>query len=94
MNEKKWVNPYKFNPDRFMVDGITNKNHVIPFSIGLRACPGQDFAKVNIFTIITRLMQNFMFKLPPGSKAPSMVGKTGEARQAFDYDVVFEIRHK
>ncbi|XP_006816456.1 cytochrome P450 2J4-like [Saccoglossus kowalevskii] len=93
MNEKKWSNPYKFNPDRFMGDGIAHRNHVIPFCIGLRACPGQDFAKVSIFTMITRLMQKFMFKLPPGSKAPSMIGQPGEARQTFDYDVVFEIRH-
>ncbi|XP_002730433.2 cytochrome P450 2J4-like [Saccoglossus kowalevskii] len=57
MNEKKWSNPYKFNPDRFMGDGIANKNHVIPFSIGLRACPGQDLAKMDIFLITTRLIQ-------------------------------------
>ena len=44
---------------------------VIPFGVGKRACPGQDFAKSRIFICITTLLQRMRFVPPEGEPLPS-----------------------
>ena len=62
-----WEDPDYFNPKRFLdADGNIVKNeHLIPFSIGKRICPGEILAKSELFLFFTGLLQNFSFTHPP-----------------------------
>ncbi|KAH7954068.1 hypothetical protein HPB49_015320 [Dermacentor silvarum] len=58
-----WKEPSKFDPTRFLrEDGSLiqpKPEHLIPFSIGKRMCPGEILASVEIFLYITYLLQKF-----------------------------------
>ncbi|CAF0770654.1 unnamed protein product [Brachionus calyciflorus] len=63
-NEKFFVNPNEFIPERFKVDPITLKNSIqsnayFPFSQGPRNCIGQHFVKQISKIIIVKILQNF-----------------------------------
>ncbi|XP_072145297.1 cytochrome P450 2C20-like [Dermacentor andersoni] len=58
-----WKNPNNFDPHRFLTEdgtGIRNKpEYFIPFSIGRRACPGDTFATMEIFLMLSLLAQKY-----------------------------------
>ncbi|XP_075722085.1 vitamin D 25-hydroxylase isoform X1 [Rhipicephalus microplus] len=58
-----WKDPTKFHPERYLSeDGKTllpKPEHLIPFSIGHRSCAGETFARMEIFLIITFLLQKY-----------------------------------
>lgn len=58
-----WKEPSKFDPTRFFKeDGSLiqpKPEHLIPFSIGKRMCPGEILASVEIFLYITCLLQKY-----------------------------------
>lgn len=58
-----WPEPHKFNPHRFLnADGSIVKlkpEHFIPFGIGRRSCPGEMFAVMEIFLMVTFLLQKY-----------------------------------
>ncbi|XP_049527190.1 cytochrome P450 2C20 isoform X1 [Dermacentor silvarum] len=58
-----WKNPNKFDPCRFLnEDGISIRNkpeYLIPFSIGRRMCPGETFATIEIFLMLSLLAQKY-----------------------------------
>ncbi|XP_049527187.1 cytochrome P450 2B9-like isoform X3 [Dermacentor silvarum] len=58
-----WKDPYCFNPCRFLnKDGSTVSQkppHWMPFSVGRRSCPGEAFATLEIFLLLTLLLQKF-----------------------------------
>ncbi|XP_049267024.1 vitamin D 25-hydroxylase-like [Rhipicephalus sanguineus] len=58
-----WKEPAKFYPERYLSeDGkslLHKPQHYIPFSIGQRACAGETFAKMEIFLLITFLLQKY-----------------------------------
>lgn len=60
---KVWNEPHKFNPNRFLNEHgciLPEKpDHLIPFSIGRRSCPGQIFATMEVFLMMTFLLQKF-----------------------------------
>ncbi|KAL3247413.1 hypothetical protein MRX96_057074 [Rhipicephalus microplus] len=51
---------------------------VIPFSAGKRSCPGEVFASMEVFLLVTFLLQSFLSewllrrRAPPGSRLPPM----------------------
>ncbi|XP_054929327.2 vitamin D 25-hydroxylase-like [Dermacentor andersoni] len=63
MDPKVWKDPAKFDPTRFLpADGsalIVRPEHVIPFSIGKRSCPGEALAIVEMFLYTTHLLHAF-----------------------------------
>ncbi|KAL4225117.1 hypothetical protein ACF0H5_015810 [Mactra antiquata] len=77
-DEHIWGDPWEFRPERFLdkdgyllpADHIFMKN-VIPFSLGLRACPGQDFARSRVFLTMTSLLQKFRILPPQNGTVPS-----------------------
>ncbi|XP_066280116.1 cytochrome P450 2J1-like [Branchiostoma lanceolatum] len=81
--------PDAFKPERFLDDkGQFNKgNTFIPFSLGRRACLGEQLARMELFLFFTSLMQHFTFKLPEGTPLPSTKGKIGLANTAEDFDL-------
>lgn len=58
-----WESPEVFDPHRFLKRSgsglIAKPDHLIPFSIGRRMCPGETLATVEIFLYLTTLLQKF-----------------------------------
>ena len=72
--------PEKFQPERFLSeDGkcFMKNDSVIPFSVGRRACPGETFAKDQLFLFITSFVQNFNIVGESGKPKPALAVKLG-----------------
>ncbi|XP_077507967.1 cytochrome P450 2B11-like [Amblyomma americanum] len=58
-----WKDPHRFDPTRYFNDGesmASNKpQHLIGFSSGRRSCPGEAFATVEMFLLITFVLQKY-----------------------------------
>ncbi|XP_077147695.1 cytochrome P450 2C5-like [Ranitomeya variabilis] len=69
-DDKHFKKPDEFYPQHFLdSDGNFVKNEAfIPFSAGKRMCAGESLAKVELFLVFTKLLQNFTFTAPPGAK--------------------------
>ncbi|XP_048727790.2 cytochrome P450 2C15-like isoform X2 [Ostrea edulis] len=64
MDPAHFPQPKEFRPQRFIDDvtgKITNKDRLIPFSIGPRVCAGEALAKSELFLMFTNLIQKFKF---------------------------------
>lgn len=73
-----WGDPWEFRPERFLDNkgDLLPPDHalirnVVPFSLGNRACPGQNFARSRIFITITSLLQRVRVLAPEASVLPS-----------------------
>ncbi|XP_072043211.1 cytochrome P450 2U1-like [Amphiura filiformis] len=71
-----WPNPDEFNPERFLdEDGVLQKNEeLIPFSTGLRMCPGEHLAKMELYIFFTHLLHQFTIKKPANTPPLSLKG--------------------
>ncbi|KAG8445790.1 hypothetical protein GDO86_010540 [Hymenochirus boettgeri] len=71
LNDKdQFERPDEFYPQHFLDSegNFVKKEAFIPFSAGERSCTGENLAKIEIFLFFTRLLQNFTFQVPPGTK--------------------------
>ncbi|XP_028401933.1 cytochrome P450 4V2-like [Dendronephthya gigantea] len=59
-----WDEPKTFNPDRFLLDNVTEKNpfSYIPFSGGPRNCIGQRFAMMEEKVVLSSILRHFNIK--------------------------------
>ncbi|XP_012640601.3 cytochrome P450 2J2-like [Microcebus murinus] len=65
----EWATPDAFNPEHFLENGQFKKSEsFLPFSIGKRACLGEQLAKSELFIFFTSLMQKFTFRPPENEK--------------------------
>ncbi|CAL1263855.1 unnamed protein product [Larinioides sclopetarius] len=65
--------PEKFNPSRFIqTEGKRKKDSPIIFGLGKRSCVGEGYVLMQVFLIISTLIQNFQLSLPEGSKKLSI----------------------
>lgn len=65
---KRFPNPQKFNPERFLVDGKfsrTDADKVMSFSVGKRRCIGESLAIQEIPIILAGIIQRFSVSLDP-----------------------------
>ncbi|XP_066298812.1 cytochrome P450 2U1-like [Branchiostoma lanceolatum] len=85
-------NPEKFDPGRFLdAQGQYRKDdHVIPFGVGSRICLGKNLAEMELFIIVTSLLQHFTFKLPEDAAKPSTIGINGASHAARKFELVAE----
>ncbi|XP_049992354.1 cytochrome P450 2J4 [Alexandromys fortis] len=66
---KEWATPETFNPEHFLENGqFKKKESFLPFSMGKRACLGEQLARSELFIFFTALLQNFTFKPPVNEK--------------------------
>lgn len=74
-----WSEPERFIPERFLDDNGAvqqHEEHMIPFSIGRRVCPGENLAKMELFLFFSHLMHQFNFEKADSSEL-SLEGKVG-----------------
>ncbi|XP_066475311.1 cytochrome P450 2J2-like [Tiliqua scincoides] len=70
LDPKEWETPDEFNPHHFLdKDGhFVEKEAFLPFGAGLRACVGEQLARIETFTFFTSLLRVFTFRPPEGVK--------------------------
>ncbi|XP_034359475.1 cytochrome P450 2J5-like [Arvicanthis niloticus] len=66
---KEWATPEVFNPEHFLENGqFKKRDSFLPFSMGKRACLGEQLARAELFIFFSALMQKFTFKPPINEK--------------------------
>ncbi|KAL5012956.1 hypothetical protein ScPMuIL_011507 [Solemya velum] len=72
-------NPDEFNPSRFLdADGnLQRPDWFIPFSLGHRKCLGESLAKIEMFTFLTSIVQQYVIAPPENEPLPTLDGIVG-----------------
>ncbi|XP_072245930.1 cytochrome P450 2J4-like isoform X1 [Leuresthes tenuis] len=80
-DELMWETPHSFNPHHFLdKDGKFRRREAFaPFSLGKRACLGEQLARMELFLFFTSLLQRFSFTTPKGEQ-PTLEFKLGATR--------------
>jgi cytochrome P450 len=68
-----WVNPEKFDPDRFSDERAEHKDHrfkYVPFGGGAHMCIGQHFAEMQVKVIMSTLLRKYKWTLPESYEMP------------------------
>jgi len=64
-HEKYWEDPFIFNPERFLSDQLPHPYAFIPFAKGERSCIGQNFAMMEIKTLLCMTFKKYVFRADP-----------------------------
>uniref|UniRef100_A0A8C7BSN4 Cytochrome P450 family 2 subfamily D member 6/pseudo n=1 Tax=Neovison vison TaxID=452646 RepID=A0A8C7BSN4_NEOVI len=72
-DKEAWKKPFRFDPEHFLgAEGrFVKQEAFMPFSAGRRVCLGEPLARMELFLFFTRLLQRFVFSVPPGQPRPS-----------------------
>uniref|UniRef100_A0A914X8P4 Uncharacterized protein n=1 Tax=Plectus sambesii TaxID=2011161 RepID=A0A914X8P4_9BILA len=90
LDEKLFPDPYTFSPERHIdANGRFVKNdHILPFSIGKRACMGESLARMELFLFLGSLVQHCDFRPADGKTPPPIETVTGSVQCPAPYDCV------
>ncbi|GIY94316.1 cytochrome P450 18a1 [Caerostris extrusa] len=83
-----------FRPERFLSDdgeSVVKPEYFIPFSMGKRSCPGESFARSEIFLYFVCILQKFKVSLPDGA-IPDFEGELGISLFPKPYEICFHRR--
>ncbi|KAM5247182.1 cytochrome P450 2J2 [Ctenodactylus gundi] len=84
---KEWATPNTFNPEHFLENGQFKKREsFLPFSVGKRACLGEQLAKSELFIFFTSLLQKFTF-IPPNNEKLSLKVRLGITLAPVNYNI-------
>ncbi|KAH9523363.1 cytochrome P450 2 sub U member 1 [Bulinus truncatus] len=91
-----WGDPEVFRPERFLDDrgDVKNKEELIPFSVGRRACLGEALAKMELFLYLANLFQKFEFLPPSPGKVPPLSDTFGLVVAPKPFEMMFRSRGK
>ena len=91
---KFWKFPTEFNPENFLdPDGCFVKSqYLMPFGVGLRACPGEAVAKLEMHLVFANVLRRF--KICPADALPPLIPKVSLVSNAPYYEVRLEKREK
>ncbi|XP_062567071.1 cytochrome P450 2B15-like [Saccostrea cucullata] len=95
LDPENFSRPHEFCPERFIDEAtgkISNKDHLIPFSIGPRICPGESLARTEMFIVFSNLIQKFRFSKVLESDVLNFEGIVGITTFAQPYRLKAEIR--
>ena len=97
MNDDYWEDPHIFNPYRWLSedgnDFVAGKySCYLPFSAGVRGCPGESLAKFEVFMFISRLFRDFRVEKDPDGPMPSLEKNLGLVMTPNSYRVKFTPR--
>ncbi|KAG8551600.1 hypothetical protein GDO81_004178 [Engystomops pustulosus] len=95
-DEKEWVNPGDFNPERFLDENghrvYSASQSYLPFGAGIRVCLGEALAKMEIFLFLSWILQRFTLEVPEGDPLPNLEGKFGVVLQVKPFKVTAKLR--
>ncbi|XP_022090540.1 cytochrome P450 2U1-like [Acanthaster planci] len=80
MDPECWREPERFEPARFLDETgqlIRGHDSYMPFSLGPRACLGEQMAKCEMFLTFTGILQKFRLELAEGIERPTLDGLPG-----------------
>ncbi|XP_019411032.1 PREDICTED: steroid 17-alpha-hydroxylase/17,20 lyase, partial [Crocodylus porosus] len=87
----EWDKPEEFNPGRFLDERgqriYSPTTSYMPFGLGVRACLGEVLAKMELFLLLSWILQRFTLELPAHHPLPSLEGKFGIVLQATGFDI-------
>nr|CAB3235721.1 cytochrome P450 2U1-like [Phallusia mammillata] len=90
-----WPGPDKFDPLRH-IDGDGNfvsSKKVLPFSVGLRRCLGENLARIEMFLFIATILKHFHVLPDSGKSLPPLhMGIHGLFYSPFSFEVVLQER--
>uniref|UniRef100_A0A671WVZ0 Cytochrome P450 1A1 n=3 Tax=Sparus aurata TaxID=8175 RepID=A0A671WVZ0_SPAAU len=90
-DENEWKNPEHFDPGRFLNSEGTGliipSSSYLPFGAGVRVCLGEALAKMELFLLLSWILQCFTLSVPTGDSLPSLEGKFGVVLQPVKYKV-------
>lgn len=89
-----WGDPEVFRPERFLgEDGrVKRNNHLIPYSLGPRICPGELMARLELFLYISNILHQFRLA-PHGHTPPPLEGRMSLLHAPRPYLLTVEKRH-
>ncbi|XP_056156765.1 steroid 17-alpha-hydroxylase/17,20 lyase, partial [Lampris incognitus] len=86
---RHWDRPDLFRPERFLDNQgrrIT-PSCFLPFGAGPRVCVGESLARLELFLILSSLLQRLSFLLPDGASYPDLRGRLSVVLQPLPYQV-------
>ena len=89
-----WMDVANFNPKNFLDEnGVFVKSpHLIPFGIGLRSCPGEIIAKLEMFLVFANLFRRYRVK--PVGELPALRATIGLVAAPPNFEVVLGKRDR
>ncbi|XP_072013988.1 cytochrome P450 2U1-like [Amphiura filiformis] len=89
-NQDSWYEPEKFEPERFLDSkgDMFYRNEYVPFSIGRRACLGENLAKMELFVYFTHLLHQFSFKKPEESPPITFESTLGATNAPLPFELI------
>ncbi|CAK8686462.1 unnamed protein product [Clavelina lepadiformis] len=95
-DEAIWKDPWEFKPERHLDDDgcFRHSKHVMPFSVGARACLGEQMARMEMFLTLVVIMQKFLVRLNPADPDPPTFdsGTNGTIYIPKAFDLVMDTR--
>ncbi|CAH0577982.1 unnamed protein product [Chrysodeixis includens] len=88
-----WGDPHVFRPERFIDERgmLKNSDHIYPFGLGRRRCPGDSLAKSFIFITLVGILQMYRIQCSNGTM-PSDVPLIGILSSPKPYTAEFKLR--
>ena len=93
-DEKEFQEPDTFNPHRWIDDdgNFRNSKSFILFSVGKRACLGENLARSELFLFLTRLVRDFKILAEPNVPLPELDGVIGTVLVPVPFKATFHSR--